>query len=334
MEKKNTDEYLGQILRIAQITNPIIYIEYEMPKANASQEDIDCYNTSNQIRKNNYMTELVICSLMCERFRSNSNRIPQIVLGTYSKFKYLIDIVEKFPFVTTTDIENEIWESTRSNIDKFYEIKNFYKKYIKANITGIIPNADIYNVGKVVYGECCYHTGVEKWYSQGIFDKDECKFILFRLVFIIQILCKEYNSVRNLFTADTETELESNNQTKNKIEQFNTISDLFTKINYLDYLDILTQTEPPLLKRDTDTDSFTFIGSKTKQRGCIGAYFKYLKIMGIINQNANRDTIAKILSSDIRNFTINGASIDNQSKIYDTTFESQIKNLLAMISKS
>jgi len=94
-----------------------------------------------------------------------------------------------------------------------------------------------------------------------------------------------------------------------------TFEDIFTEDDWAKYLDALVKCEPQLLTKKND--SYHFVGNKITQRGVIAAWFKYLKSKGIIDRSLNRNQLASVLSSNIDSFTICGASIDNQSKIYN-----------------
>lgn len=113
----------------------------------------------------------------------------------------------------------------------------------------------------------------------------------------------------------------------NKLKsEFKSLSDIFKK-PHTPFLLLLTKSEPPLFEQHP-SGAFEFIGQKKGHSGCVAAYFKLLKSKGIINQNANRSIIAAIISSEIINLSITGASIDNLSQLYRDDFEHQFQTLL------
>lgn len=88
-----------------------------------------------------------------------------------------------------------------------------------------------------------------------------------------------------------------------------TLKDLFTTENWQKYLDALTQCKPAILRREKD--QYRFIRNKKTQRGVIAAWIKYLKTKGIIRTNLNRNEIARVLTSEIFDYSINGSTLDN-----------------------
>jgi hypothetical protein len=93
------------------------------------------------------------------------------------------------------------------------------------------------------------------------------------------------------------------------------------------YFDVFTETMPPLLIK-TET-SYRYIGNQRGHSGVIATQMKMLKGKGILKQSLDRDTIATILSKGIDNYTIAGSSIDNESRLFRTKFEEQIKEILS-----
>ena len=102
-----------------------------------------------------------------------------------------------------------------------------------------------------------------------------------------------------------------------------TFNEIFVAKEWNKYLDLLTKCEPPLLIKEEK--QYKFIGNQKTQRGCVAQYFKFLKIKGIISQSIDRDELAKVLSSEIINFSINGSTIDNESTNYKKTFQQQLE---------
>ena len=104
------------------------------------------------------------------------------------------------------------------------------------------------------------------------------------------------------------------------------LKEMFTVPDWSKYLDVLTQCLPQLLVNENG--KYRFIGNYKTQRGCIAAWFKYLKSKGIVEPSLNRDKMANILSSQILDFEIKGASIDNKSLFYETKLEKQLLELI------
>lgn len=104
-----------------------------------------------------------------------------------------------------------------------------------------------------------------------------------------------------------------------------TFANIFTCNNWEKYINVLTQCDPPLLKREQK--KYYFIGNKKTQKGCVAQWFKYLRNKGYIDQNISRDELAQLLSNEIINFSISGSSIDNRSRTY-RDFEPQLNDLL------
>jgi hypothetical protein len=94
----------------------------------------------------------------------------------------------------------------------------------------------------------------------------------------------------------------------------------------------LTECEPKLL--NFENSEYKFVGNKKTQKGCVAQWFKFLKNKGIISQSINRDDMANVLSNEIRDYSINGSSINNESSIYTDTFEPQLTKILKSISMS
>ena len=108
--------------------------------------------------------------------------------------------------------------------------------------------------------------------------------------------------------------------------EFNTFADIFTVKDWDKYLRILTECTPRLLEYDEMGNAYKFIGNKKKEKGCIAQYFKQLKAKGIINNNINRDELAKVLSNCLIDYKISGSSIDNESEQYKKIYERQLFN--------
>lgn len=267
---------------------------------------------------------------MCERFRFSSKLIPEQRKEEYIGYEDLIPIVEKYQFATICDVENDIWNSTESNIDKFYDIKLHFKNRIKDNMHNIIPDGNKYDYIELLTGDNPYRNGVEKWESQGVFSSEECLFVLTKLHYIIATLNLEYKKIKALF-AENSVNSPPESIPNNTLPKFETLSSLFTVKNYDTFLDVLTEVEPQLLIKESGT--YLFCGSQSTQKGCVAAYIKQLKNKGVVNQNANRNEIAKILSNEIKEYSIKGATIDSKSSTYSDVFESQIDNLLSKLNK-
>jgi hypothetical protein len=107
-------------------------------------------------------------------------------------------------------------------------------------------------------------------------------------------------------------------------------SEIFIVPDYEKYIEPLTKCKPQLLKKEKG--KYKFIGNQKTQRGCVAQWFKFLKNKGIINQSVNRDELAAVLSTEIENYSIDGSSIDNQSKTYTVKFEKQLKEFFNNIN--
>lgn len=118
------------------------------------------------------------------------------------------------------------------------------------------------------------------------------------------------------------------NKKEEKEEVQTGLQTLFTVKDWEKYVDALTICEPPMLKKKNDT--YYFIGNKKNQKGVVASWFKYLKSKGVINQSINRDEIAKVLSSEINNFSIVGSTIDNISETYNSQFAKQLEKLYTL----
>jgi hypothetical protein len=118
-------------------------------------------------------------------------------------------------------------------------------------------------------------------------------------------------------------------QTKKKVEleaeikKLKTFSDVFGRNDCAKHLNVLVNCVPQLLN-----SNYEFVGNQKTQRGVIAAWFKYLKSKGIIDQSLNRQELASVLSSQIKNYSIAGSSIDNESTLYKRTFEPQFLKLI------
>jgi hypothetical protein len=110
------------------------------------------------------------------------------------------------------------------------------------------------------------------------------------------------------------------------VPSYQTFDEIFTDYNWIKYLNALSECEPKLI--EVKNKEFYFVGNKKTQRGCVGYWFKYLKNKGFIHQSINRDELAYVLTQNIRNFSINGSSIDNRSETYRRTFEKQLIELI------
>jgi hypothetical protein len=79
-----------------------------------------------------------------------------------------------------------------------------------------------------------------------------------------------------------------------------------------------------------ENNVYTFIGNQKNQKGVVASWFKYLKTKGIIDQRINRDKIAAVLSSEIKNYNIVGSTLDNISETYNSQFSKQLEDLLKL----
>ncbi len=102
-----------------------------------------------------------------------------------------------------------------------------------------------------------------------------------------------------------------------------TFSDVFTSNDFAKYLNALVNCTPQLLN-----SNYEFVGNQKTQRGVIATWFKYLKSKGIIDQSLSRDELASVLTTQIKNYSIAGSSIDNESTLYKKTFEPQFLELI------
>lgn len=115
----------------------------------------------------------------------------------------------------------------------------------------------------------------------------------------------------------------------NKKKRIKSLEDLFVnKVDYKKHLEALTICEPALCKYDNGLKSYVFIGNEKTDRGCIGQYFNDLKAKGIIYRGASRKDLAKILSSDIKNYSISEATITNTSNNYERIYRKQLSAII------
>ena len=101
------------------------------------------------------------------------------------------------------------------------------------------------------------------------------------------------------------------------------LKDLFTRENWMEYMDLLTNCPKPVLKREGDV--YTFTGAARGGTGIVASFVKCLKDESIVNPNFGRDLIAKVLTKQIENFSVGGASINNQSKKYITVYKGYLE---------
>lgn len=120
-----------------------------------------------------------------------------------------------------------------------------------------------------------------------------------------------------------QTNSSSHVKTSRNVSGKKTFDDIFIFAPWQKYLDALVKCTPQLI----DTN-YRFIGNKKTQRGVIASWFKYLKSKGIIDQSINREELAKVLSSEIKDFSISSSSIDNESNAYKDKFERQLLELI------
>lgn len=106
------------------------------------------------------------------------------------------------------------------------------------------------------------------------------------------------------------------------------LSEIFAVNDWETYVDVLTLCTPPLLKKEGTR--YIYIGNENTERGCIAQWFRYLKNRGILRRGLNRKNLANILSEVIVDFSIGGASIDNQSETYTKKYEKQLLDLISM----
>jgi hypothetical protein len=109
---------------------------------------------------------------------------------------------------------------------------------------------------------------------------------------------------------------------QNIIANPKTFKDLFVRMGWEKYVNALVICEPPLLNKKHE-----FIGNKKTQRGVVAAWFKDLKSKGVIDQSLNRDEIAQVLCTEIKNYSISGSSVNNRSLLYEKIFEKQLIKL-------
>lgn len=156
-----------------------------------------------------------------------------------------------------------------------------------------------------------------------------------KLAVVISALKRE--DYRNMEIVKDNGEIMDNTNTKKdskgEVDPYGpqTFPDIFNVENYIEYLDLLINTEPPLLNK-TDDGKYRFIGGQNKQRGLVAAYFKLLKDRGIINNSINRKKLAEILSREITNYRISPASIDNTSNYWYKTYLKKIEIELKRIT--
>lgn len=111
---------------------------------------------------------------------------------------------------------------------------------------------------------------------------------------------------------------------------YSSFSDIFNNDNWEKYIIPLTKCNPKLLEKVGI--KFKFIGNKKTQIGCVAGWFKFLKSKGIINQSASRDALANILTLEIENYKVSGATIDNISTTYKKIFQKQLEENLTNIN--
>ena len=185
-------------------------------------------------------------------------------------------------------------------------------------------NPDMHSYLKFLWNEQVKYTEAKRYYdtwgARGTgTDRGHLYGEILNLInFEIELGLKGYKNADEYYN----TVFNIGNKTENKS---NTLSNIFTGQNWHEFMEPLTLCTPKLLAKEGET--YCFVGNKKTQRGIIAQYFKYLKAKGIINQSINRDELADILSKSIKDFSINGSSIDNTSTLYRKTFAKQLETI-------
>lgn len=138
--------------------------------------------------------------------------------------------------------------------------------------------------------------------------------------------CAIYNEYRKQLNEIWEKERHREADTTPTPKRYKSFADIFTVKDWDKYLRALTECTPRLLEYDETNNTYKFVGSEKKEKGCIAQYFKQLKARGIIDSNINRNELANLLSNCLLNFKISGASIDNESEQYKKIYEKQLFN--------
>jgi len=99
--------------------------------------------------------------------------------------------------------------------------------------------------------------------------------------------------------------------------------DIFVSTSWQNYIDVLTQTTPPLISTDR-----IFIGNRKRHIGVICSWINHLKMKGIISQTISRSDLANVLNTELKDFNMgkDGKTFDNVSNEYKK-FESQLIQL-------
>jgi hypothetical protein len=105
-----------------------------------------------------------------------------------------------------------------------------------------------------------------------------------------------------------------------------TLKEIFTVENYAFYVNALCRCEPAILREEEG--QWEFIGNVKTERGIVGQWFKFLKSIGVVSPSLNRDALAKILSSEIKNFSISGSNLDNVTDRFTKKFQRQLEALI------
>lgn len=341
MEKRNTDEYISRINKINELIDPVTYANFNLEFKKA--------NITKSFFYQGFLERYFWCIQMYQSAKTFTDESFTRLTNDNYLNKYIdVELLKKnvlLPLIKVKNIEDDIWKSAYNSPESVEKIRNYFKEYIYSEI----------NINKMAYLSLQeFNNSLKNNYSpivdmirmsikDGYLGNEDEKIIVSCLREIIYMLRVEKiellkllndNRYKDEFIHIEEQKIIelSDNTLENKDLSFES---LFVSSDYNKYLDLIINSDFKLLEK-TENGKYKYIGNQRTQKGVIAAYFKTLKARGIINQSANRVQIAKVLSTQIENYSISGSSIDNKSGFYEDKFYPNIEyrlKQLASVSK-
>jgi hypothetical protein len=254
-------------------------------------------------------------------------QIPAPILEAYDRYQYQYVDINGFE-VPVPEFSLLSLKYNEINISEIL-ILEYAKGFVQGYHSNLIPFIDtqesrkevvfIELFGKGAKGFPEYHNGntityrKEDLYESGVFEGKRYK--------AWEIIFRTPNEFIKWFDHSHQTEKNNEQKTENKKPK--TFNDVFVENDCTKYLNVFVNCTPQLLN-----SQYEFVGNKKTQRGVVAAWFKYLKSKGIIDQSLNRNELAMVLSTQIKNYSIAGSSIDNESTLYKNIFEPQFIKLI------
>lgn len=322
MEKRNTDEYIRRINKINELIDPVTYANFNLEFKKA--------NITKSFFYQGFLERYFWCIQMYQGAKTFTDESFTRLTNDDYLSKYIdVELLKEnvlLPLIKVKNIEDDIWKSAYNSPEGVKKIRNYFKEYIYSEI----------NINKMAYLSLQeFNNSLKNNYSpivdmirmsikDGYLGNEDEKIIVSCLREIIYMLRVEKIELLKLLNDNT---LDNKDLTN--------FESLFGSSDYNKYLDLIIDSDFKLLEK-TENGKYKYIGNQKTQKGAIAAYFKTLKARGIINQSANRVQIAKVLSTQIENYSISGSSIDNKSGFYEDKFYPNIEyrlKQLASVSK-